>query len=269
MWPLYHLYAALGLSKPLTPAVAAAGGVDVAAMPPAPMLGRSPSVVRSPLYAISEADDVDDERKGAPAGDDDAVLSRTQHGGEDGSAHDAATATAAPEVATTYACSTCKVRFESLAEQRAHFRLPWHVANVRRAMQGRPVLDEAEATAGVGDLDDELSASSADELDTPGEVPRVPRITVTVDGGHRVTLFRAALEDPEALRDGDSCSSRDVMAARPADVWVVLMFRSGHFAAAVFQEGCAIVHKCFHRYVALLCSQRPCVTPHACGAWCG
>lgn len=66
-------------------------------------------------------------------------------------------------------------------------------------------------------------------------------------GQYQVTVWRNTLEDPEAFRDGDSATVADLLIMKPTDMWVVLLLRSGHFAGAVFQNGRAVVHKCFHR----------------------
>ena len=56
--------------------------------------------------------------------------------------------------------------FESVAEQRAHFRADWHRCNVRRKLHGRAALSEADFERSVQDGGELSSISGSDSEDS-------------------------------------------------------------------------------------------------------
>jgi hypothetical protein len=56
--------------------------------------------------------------------------------------------------------------FQSVAEQRAHFRSDWHRCNVRRKVHGRAALSEAEFELSVQDGGELSSISGSDSDDS-------------------------------------------------------------------------------------------------------
>jgi len=247
-WPLYHLYAALGVPAPAPLPVEEPTSDDasITAKSVVTAGSMSPLVVSSPLYDVAE---------GAGESPEDATTAprTTQRKHPSGVRHKA--------IAAAFSCSTCKACFADLQGQRAHFQSDWHVLNLKRALKGQAVLDEAEAAEGLGeesessgsDTDSKSKDKSKDTTAGAGGAvavtppPRMPCVTLLVGGTHKVRLYRATLPDPDSVRDGDSCTPSDVLVVSPRDVWVVILFRSGHFAGAVFQEGRVLAHKCFHR----------------------
>ena len=116
-------------------------------------------------------------------------------------------------------------------------------------MRGQVVLDENEVAAGLLDVVEEEHKQKATNEDNSSAVTvNRPQITVTADS-HSVTLWKTILPVDSVIKDGASCEPSQLAFAKPHHIWVVLLFRSGHFAAAVFQEGRCLLHKCFHRYV--------------------
>jgi pre-60S factor REI1 len=56
-------------------------------------------------------------------------------------------------------CIVCDVRFDSLDEQRAHFKLDWHRLNLKRKVAGLPPLAEDECERLLDDNASSLSGS--------------------------------------------------------------------------------------------------------------
>jgi len=157
-------------------------------------------------------------------------------------------------------CSYCQARFQSVEEQRLHYKLDWHRYNLKQSLSGRPsvteerfekVLDELE-----NDEDNEISGSGEDsdeaekESDTEDAMPGNPRLIFVTGPGKLVALHKALLLDSRRSR---SEAGSEELAARvrslPATTrWAVLMLGGGHFAGAVFHGREAVLHKTFHAY---------------------
>ncbi|KAJ0426969.1 hypothetical protein BJY00DRAFT_271300 [Aspergillus carlsbadensis] len=64
-------------------------------------------------------------------------------------------------IATSTSCALCGVSFANVQEQREHVRGDHHKYNLRAQLRGNPVLDEAQFTKAVGELDESISGSES------------------------------------------------------------------------------------------------------------
>merc|ERR1719234_257067 len=102
-------------------------------------------------------------------------------------------------------CSYCQARFQSVEEQRLHYKLDWHRYNLKQSLSGRPsvteerfekVLDEL-----VNDEDNEISGSGEDsdeaekESETEDAMPGNPRLIFVTGPGKLVALHKALVLD--------------------------------------------------------------------------
>ena len=64
-------------------------------------------------------------------------------------------------VSATTACSTCGVNFDSIEEQRAHFKLDWHRFNISNKLKGLKIVNEEQFEAQL----DNISLSGSEDSD--------------------------------------------------------------------------------------------------------
>ncbi|KAL3463967.1 hypothetical protein BJX64DRAFT_255975 [Aspergillus heterothallicus] len=64
-------------------------------------------------------------------------------------------------IATSTSCALCGVGFANVQEQREHVRGDHHKYNLRAQLRGTPILDEAQFTKAVGELDESISGSES------------------------------------------------------------------------------------------------------------
>ncbi|KAL2813285.1 hypothetical protein BJX63DRAFT_394796 [Aspergillus granulosus] len=72
-------------------------------------------------------------------------------------------------IATSTSCALCGVSFANVQEQREHVRGDHHKYNLRAQLRGNPVLDEAQFTKAVGELDESISGSESSDTEEDGE----------------------------------------------------------------------------------------------------
>ncbi|KAL2834600.1 hypothetical protein BJY01DRAFT_239111 [Aspergillus pseudoustus] len=97
-------------------------------------------------------------------------------------------------IATSTSCALCGVSFANVQEQREHVRGDHHKYNLRAQLRGTPVLDEAQFTKAVGELDESISGSESSDTEEDEE------------GGDQLTalLKRQAKISQTAGEAGDS-----------------------------------------------------------------
>jgi hypothetical protein len=173
-------------------------------------------------------------------------------------------------------CRVSKVQFDSAKALREHYHTDWYRYNLKRSVRGQPPTSEAEFDALVEGgqlLDEDLSGSDSDddEIPTVGEDEEegdeVESAGATKRGSHARLVFSDAdgrhfLVWREALGPYPAQAAdpepRDSLlrfcAQRPAPLWVVVLCRGGHFAAAAFEVPSKgedvlkpMAHRCFHR----------------------
>ncbi|KAK4418746.1 Ankyrin repeat and zinc finger domain-containing protein 1 [Sesamum alatum] len=185
-----------------------------------------------------------------------------------------------------WSCNTCKAEFESLQDQRFHFKSDLHRFNIKLSIAGKNIIKEEdfdEATSDSLYKDYDVSSISGSEDEDERETSLPPdrqresggvsksKIFVQLQNGERVSVWRCLLLDESEhvsfetdkllVVDGAGdtyLTQREVIEKlkyilhEPRDnthLRIVLLARGGHFAGCVFDGNSLVAHKTFHRYV--------------------
>ncbi|KAL1511555.1 hypothetical protein AB1Y20_006349 [Prymnesium parvum] len=185
-----------------------------------------------------------------------------------------------PSDGDTFTCRVSGVSFDSAEALRRHYHTDWYRYNLRRAARGLPPLAEAEVEALLEAEQhdgEELSASGSDASDAEaaeaaeaaevgeeggeGGVVRGDGRVALADGAGAVFLVWRPVLLPAGAPLAALPAALRAFCGRPAPLWVVVLCRGGHFAAAACElrggggkkraeEAVAVrAHRCFHRYV--------------------
>ncbi|XP_057980286.1 uncharacterized protein LOC131166070 [Malania oleifera] len=184
-----------------------------------------------------------------------------------------------------WSCNTCKVEFESLNDQRSHFKSDFHRFNVKLSIAGKNIVkeedfDDSNSDSLFKDYDISSISGSEDEAEKrscnvgyrrPGENIK-HKLFIHLRTGEKVSIWKCLfLDESESIqynvgksffKDGDGCSSglreSEVIEKlknfthEPRDntnLRIVLLASGGHFAGCVFDGNTVVAHKTFHRYV--------------------
>ncbi|KAK9147605.1 hypothetical protein Scep_006362 [Stephania cephalantha] len=183
-----------------------------------------------------------------------------------------------------WSCNTCKSEFESLEDQRSHFKSDLHRFNVKLTIAGKAVIREEEFDESVSDSifdNDDISSisGSEDEMEKGNEVHKKAgdsakqKIYVSLQTGEVVSLWKNLfLSESETLchDNNDKLFSKESsgsttnvgstelvkrlkdLITEPRDksqLRILLLASGGHFAGCVFDGNSVLAHKTFHRYV--------------------
>lgn len=185
-----------------------------------------------------------------------------------------------------WSCNTCKAEFESLQDQRFHFKSDLHRFNIKLSIVGKSIIKEEdfdEATADSLSKDYDVSSISGsddeDEKETGILADRKrecsgqskSKIFIQLRNGEIVSVWKCLLldesdsiayePDKPYVMDGTRVvhlTPREVVEKlkyvlhEPRDnsrLRIVLLARGGHFAGCVFDGDSLVAHKTFHRYV--------------------
>ncbi|KAK9103521.1 hypothetical protein Sjap_020775 [Stephania japonica] len=183
-----------------------------------------------------------------------------------------------------WSCNTCKSEFESLEDQRSHFKSDLHRFNVKLSIAGKAVIREEEFDESVSDSifdNDDISSisGSEDEMEKGNEVHKKAgdsakqKIYISLQTGEVVSLWRNLfLSESETLSydNNDKLFSKESsgsttkvgstdlvrrlkdLITEPRDktqLRILLLASGGHFAGCVFDGNSVVAHKTFHRYV--------------------
>jgi hypothetical protein len=140
-------------------------------------------------------------------------------------------------------CQHCKITFESIIEQKSHFKSDYHQYNLRRRLKGLEAvtIGDFEMLVADGSSDESGTLDSDESEESDQEIlvlKSYPFKIIKLDQNYYKTFKILDLDEKSLdrlLHDGFS--------------WVILMIASGHFAGGVFDEkGNLKVSKTFHRY---------------------
>ncbi|KAL4562788.1 hypothetical protein LXL04_026819 [Taraxacum kok-saghyz] len=167
-------------------------------------------------------------------------------------------------------CNTCKSSFESLQDQRSHFKSDFHRFNIKLAVAGKDILkeddfDEWTSNSLVKDYDISSISGSDDEDDREstlrndmnkslhGTTKR--KIFVRLANGEMASFWKCLILEDNVNIPLESMEViervRNVI-NEPRDntrFRVMLLASGGHFAGCVFDGNSVVVHKTYHRYV--------------------
>ncbi|KAL5792552.1 hypothetical protein ACOSP7_001146 [Xanthoceras sorbifolium] len=181
-----------------------------------------------------------------------------------------------------WTCNTCKTEFESLQDQRSHFKSDIHRFNVKLTIAGKDIVKEEDLDELTSDSfkDYEISSISGSEdesdkishrNDLDGRLVESIRkkLFIRLKTGERVSIWKclllnesesvsyendkvASVNDGQCLRESEVIERLNFLLHEPRNnthFRVVLLARAGHFAGCVFDGNSVVVHKTFHRYV--------------------
>ncbi|KAH9620878.1 hypothetical protein KSS87_022611 [Heliosperma pusillum] len=188
-------------------------------------------------------------------------------------------------VMSRWSCNTCKAEFESLFDQRSHFKSDIHRFNVKLSLAGKdPVkeddLDELTSDSFHKDFDVSSISGSEDEDDRPSRAlssinetyaqSLKNKIFIRLKSGEKVSVWKSLLltdsktiscendqfvvDDDNVtvpcLREVDVIEKLKILTHEPRDnthFRIVLLASGGHFAGCVFDGNTTVAHKTFHR----------------------
>ncbi|KAI3416795.1 ANK_REP_REGION domain-containing protein [Psidium guajava] len=185
-----------------------------------------------------------------------------------------------------WTCNTCKAEFESLLDQRSHFKSDFHRLNVKLSVAGKDVMEEEDFDKLTSDSlkDYEISSisGSEDELDQGSRLHSEfnkgsdeiikQKVFLQLQTGEIVSIWKSLLQSESevilydngkavAVYDGGSLTTLNInviiqrlndLISEPRDnthLRIVLLASGGHFAGCVFDGNHVVAHKTFHRYV--------------------
>ncbi|KAI8027449.1 Ankyrin repeat and zinc finger domain-containing protein 1 [Camellia lanceoleosa] len=186
-----------------------------------------------------------------------------------------------------WSCNTCKAEFESLQDQRSHFKSDIHRFNVKLSIAGKDTVkeedfDELTSDSLFRDYDISSISGSEDE-DERGSFPQnnvhsglsrsvKQKLYIHLPKGERVSIWKCLLLNEadnilfendklvagddggfmRCLREKEVIEKLKFLIHEPRDnthLRILLLASGGHFAGCVFDGNSVVAHKTFHRYV--------------------
>ncbi|XP_021904515.1 ankyrin repeat and zinc finger domain-containing protein 1 [Carica papaya] len=182
-----------------------------------------------------------------------------------------------------WTCNTCKAVFDSLQDQRSHFKSDIHRLNVKLTIAGKDIVKEEDfdelTSDSFKDYDVSSISGSEDEADT-GSHPcndarrglvgnAKKKLFLCLQTGDRVSVWKSLLLDESegvlyenekavsvngngGLRENELIERLKSVIHETRDnkqLRVVLLASGGHFAGCVYDGNLIVAHKTFHRYV--------------------
>ncbi|PPD87517.1 hypothetical protein GOBAR_DD15571 [Gossypium barbadense] len=182
-----------------------------------------------------------------------------------------------------WTCNTCKAEFDSLQDQRSHFKSDIHRFNVKLSIAGKDIVKEEDfdelTMDSFKDYDVSSISGSEDEADK-GAYPRNDaskglienirqKLFILLQTGERVSVWKSLIindsesvlyendkdawnDNPLCLRENEVIERLRTLIQEPKDSTsfrIVLLSSGGHFAGCVFHGNTVVAHKTFHRYV--------------------
>jgi hypothetical protein len=147
-------------------------------------------------------------------------------------------------VSSSTSCSTCGVNFDSIQDQRQHFKLDWHRRNISNKLKGLKPISEDQFEAQL-DNADQVSLSGSDSEESEHE-PTEDEILTEKTLRHPKVFFTHTSEDQKLYSIHKAIMPDFNIKSRLK--WAILMLGGGHFAGAIFEAEKAILHKTFHCY---------------------
>ncbi len=140
-------------------------------------------------------------------------------------------------VSSTKSCSTCGTTFESVEEQRAHFKLDWHRFNIANKLKGLKAISEEQFEDQCENLSLSGSESESEQDKLEEATSKLPKIFLSnTESGQVYSIHKSIWTD---FSDPSKATKFK---------WAFFMLGGGHFAGAIFQQNTPILHKTFHCY---------------------
>ncbi|KAM4094473.1 hypothetical protein ACB094_06G198300 [Castanea mollissima] len=182
-------------------------------------------------------------------------------------------------VAPRLTCNTCKAEFESLQDQRSHFKSDIHRFNVKLSVAGKKIVREEDFDELTSDSFKDYDVSSISGSEDEAEKGVGPKganenfkqkLFIQLNTGERVSVWKSLLMNESenisyengigediggympCLRENEVIERLKSLIHEPRDnthLRIVLLASGGHFAGCVFDGNKVVAHKTFHRYV--------------------
>jgi len=162
------------------------------------------------------------------------------------------------ETASAKACSYCQVQFDSVEEQRLHYKLDWHRYNLKQSLAGKSIVSEEHFDKILEDLEkdeeNEISGTDDDSDDEEDQklnsyLSRDPKVFINSNDEKILSLYKCIIFDPKSREFPSEPELLKLIQNSPRRLtWAILMLGGGHFAGAVFRGKEVLVHKTFHAY---------------------
>ncbi|KAK7394883.1 hypothetical protein VNO78_15424 [Psophocarpus tetragonolobus] len=172
-------------------------------------------------------------------------------------------------------CNTCKTQFDSLLDQRSHFKSDIHRFNVKLTLAGKNIVKEEDFEVLTSEFvkDYDVSSISGSESDDDSEMESQSQSVVhdksgdnfkqklcfRLQTGQRVSVWKCLIMNvTENVLYENEKAEKEVfeklqsLTSEPRDnthLRIVLLASGGHFAGCVFDGDAVVAHKTFHRYV--------------------
>ncbi|RDX87259.1 Ankyrin repeat and zinc finger domain-containing protein 1 [Mucuna pruriens] len=176
--------------------------------------------------------------------------------------------------APRWTCNTCKTQFDSLQDQRSHFKSDIHRFNVKLTVAGKNIVKEEDFEVLTSEFvkDYDVSSISGSESDDDSEIESQSQNVVhdklsgykqklffRLQTGQRVSVWKCLIMNvtENVLYENEKVENEVVeklksLSVEPRDsthLRIVLLVSGGHFAGCVFDGDAVVAHKTFHRYV--------------------
>ncbi|XP_026380277.1 ankyrin repeat and zinc finger domain-containing protein 1-like [Papaver somniferum] len=187
-----------------------------------------------------------------------------------------------------WSCNTCKAEFESLQDQRSHFKSDHHRFNIKLSISGKDTIkeedfDELASDSVFRDYDDMSSISGSEDEAEKSSFPSNEaqrrlaesfkrKFFIRLQTGKVVSLWKCLLVKENEnllfdnglndhkfndghtsyLKENELVERLKRLSHEPRDksqLRIVLLASGGHFAGCVFDGNLVVAHKTFHRYV--------------------
>jgi len=162
------------------------------------------------------------------------------------------------EAVSTKSCSYCQVQFESVEDQRLHYKLDWHRYNLKQSIAGKNAISEEQFDKILDELEkdeeNEISGSDDDSDDEEDKslnyfLSRDPKVFINSNDENILSIYKCLLFDPKSREFPSEPELLKIIQNSPRGLtWAILMLGGGHFAGAIFRGKEVLVHKTFHAY---------------------
>ncbi|KAF5731675.1 Zinc finger protein-related [Tripterygium wilfordii] len=188
-------------------------------------------------------------------------------------------------VPSRWTCNTCKGEFDSLQDQRSHFKSDIHRFNVKLSLAGKDIVKEEDFdeltsdsfkdydVSSISGSEDEAEKGSLTRIDLrKGSTEIRQKLFIHLQTRERVSIWKCLLlnESESISYENDTGISADNSRITPhltksevlarlrfltheprdnSQLRIVLLASGGHFAGCVFDGSLVVTHKTFHRYV--------------------
>ncbi|KAL5213799.1 hypothetical protein ABZP36_002951 [Zizania latifolia] len=185
-----------------------------------------------------------------------------------------------------WTCHTCASEFESLQEQREHFKSDLHRLNVKLTVAGKTIIkeddldkadpdslfDDLEVSSVSGSEDEHENGSTSDRgLSVKGRGEFRKKLYFRCHSGDTISIWRCIVlkehEEPffdsksgqmeshgstSFVQEDEMLNRVKNLACEPRNasrLRIIILASGGHFAGCIFDGNSVIAHKTFHRYV--------------------